>query len=615
LQKANPICGPPRRIVAAVLALLLAAPAAAQWVTFEDHTASRVSADANLVANDPDEKDYAWGDVDRDGDTDLVVVRKEEATSPGKRTNVLLMNMSGVLTDRTSEFATASDVPGDNGFLTPTNDRDVVLADLNNDGWLDMVTTTAISNGDPQHIGYPRVYMNRCCSIGGCAVNACSTEDWLGFRYEFDRIPEMLSDSGQAGFNPCFCAVAAGDVTGDGYDDLYFVDYDTSCGGSGSPQDFNDKLLINEGASNPGFFVDSTETNFVSGATGFPESAFGASGAIDTFNEDSRPDILKQFASNVDLGFNSTTEGIFDSQTQPYGGSAYFVSHGDLNNDDKLDLIVSDDGQDRYVLNQGDGGDGVADFISFAFGYQHSGVGGPSSDDGFSGNSIVADLDKDGWNDAVITDVDVDVPGCSRRTHIFRNLGGEPGDSVIMREETSGTNCPEFMGNPPECIVASIPSNLLEGTHDVAIFDLNGDSYLDMIVGRCAGTQVYLNVPDLLPGGGVPNGDDVPGPMLTMSRHDGQYALHWGASCAGTDNDYVVYRGDIGDYDSHAAVTCSTLGATTMTVGNGFATNGYYLVAPRNDEAMGSLGDDSQGAPRGTGEGACLPQVAGECSP
>ena len=68
MQKANPICGPPRRIVAAALAILLAAPAAAQWVTFEDHTASRVDADANLVVNDPDEKDYAWGDVDRDGD-------------------------------------------------------------------------------------------------------------------------------------------------------------------------------------------------------------------------------------------------------------------------------------------------------------------------------------------------------------------------------------------------------------------------------------------------------------------------------------------------------------------------------------------------------------------
>ena len=140
----------------------------AQWVEFDDQTGSRISADPNLVTTDTEEKDYAWGDVDRDGDIDLVVVRKEPVTTAGKRANVLLLNQDGVLTDRTADFAAASDIPGDLGFLTPTNDRDVALVDLNNDGWLDMVTTTAISDGDPKHIGYPRIYMNQCCSV--CAM-------------------------------------------------------------------------------------------------------------------------------------------------------------------------------------------------------------------------------------------------------------------------------------------------------------------------------------------------------------------------------------------------------------------------------------------------------------
>jgi hypothetical protein len=173
---ANPICGPPRLpIVLLTLVALALTPAVAQWVELEEQTVSRSDADPALFADDPDEKDYAWGDVDRDGDLDLAIARKEGFTSPGKRVNVLLININGVLTDRTTDFAEDSDFPGDLGFNTPTNDRDIIMSDLNNDGWLDMVTTTAISNGDPQHIGYPRVYMNQCCSVGGCGASSCTT--------------------------------------------------------------------------------------------------------------------------------------------------------------------------------------------------------------------------------------------------------------------------------------------------------------------------------------------------------------------------------------------------------------------------------------------------------
>ena len=106
---------------------LLTLSASGQWAVSYVEDPSRVDPAA---ATDQAEKDYAWGDLDRDGDIDLVVVRKQPWTTTGRRANMLLMNENGVLTDRTAEYASASDVVGDQGFLTPTNDRDVVIADV-----------------------------------------------------------------------------------------------------------------------------------------------------------------------------------------------------------------------------------------------------------------------------------------------------------------------------------------------------------------------------------------------------------------------------------------------------------------------------------------------------
>ena len=442
LNPNDPICGPPvggradrYRTIPAATAIaiaffcsLLLPTATAQWVEFQDETAARVQVDANLFVSDPQEKDYAWGDVDMDGDDDLIVVRKEGWVTSGGAPNLLLINEGGVLVDRTEEFASASDVEGDQGFKTSTNDRDVLLVDLDLDGWLDVVTAPTISPGVSKHIGHPRIYRNLGC---GGACNG--TEDWLGFRHEDFRIPTMLSDSGQGGFNPCFCAVAAGDVTGDGYPELWFIDYDSGCGQPG--QDYNDKLLVNRGAAQPGVFDDITEVAFNGTINGdpFQHSLFGASGAVVDLNGDDTPDLVKQYASFVGVGFNEELDpGLFDTFSVPYTGSAYFVTTADLNQDDQLDLVVSDDGADRYLLNQGNGGDDIADFLSFAFSFQHGGTGGAAGDDGFSGNSVVADLDRDSWPDVLITDVDVESPGCTaRRTHIYRNLGGTPGDFTV----------------------------------------------------------------------------------------------------------------------------------------------------------------------------------------
>jgi hypothetical protein len=444
------------------LAVVTTAGAArAQWATFQDQTATRLVASPSLGASDTQEKDYAWADLDQDGDIDLVCVRKQPFTSPGKFPNVLFMNENGVLTDRTALYASASVVPGSQGFLDATNDRDVVICDVNGDGWLDVVTCTTLTAGDPQYIRVPRVYINRGIDTGG---------NWLGLIYDD---PLRISDAGWgANGEHRFCSVAAGDVDNDGDIDLYFGDYQQ--GGTRST-DIDDRLLINDGT---GYFTDQTTARMT---YVMYESSFGMKVAMVDMNFDGRLDILKDDALNapqgISISYNDGPQpGYFSTYNVVYNNAPYHFNIGDLNNDGRPDMIVSDDGQDRYVLHTGVVG-GVATFSpTIAFTYS-----GGGSDDGFGGNNIVADLDNDGWADAIIADVDVDIAGCNRRCHIFRNLGNAP--NVTLQEQlVNGAVC-------------GIPTGMLQGTFDVAVFDINGDGWLDMVIGRCTGTQVWINQP------------------------------------------------------------------------------------------------------------------------
>jgi hypothetical protein len=471
-------------------ALIAAVPAFAQfnvaWVEYQNQTASRLVSDPLLGVNDPEEKDYAWGDVNKDGWTDLVVVRKEPFTSPGRRPNVLFMNENGVLVDRTAQYASDTDVPGDQGFLTPTNDRDVVLADFNGDGWLDIATAVTISDGLPKPISHPRIYINKG-SVGGV---------WQGFRFEQNRSPQLyvLLPNGQPDFTKPqpgrFCSIAAGDVDLDGDMDIFLGDYDSSgAGGGGEPQgiDLNDRLWINDGN---GFFSDSYQTRMNANML---LSAFSNSAAIADMNNDGLMDVIKDTALNppqyVGIAYNQQpNDGVFDFLSTPHTFAPYFVSVGDLNNDGRLDMVVTDDNQDRYDLNTGNDALGHALFpVSRTFLFP-SGAG--YGDDGFGSQSLITDLDQDGWKDVLISDVDVDISGCGRRMHIYHNLAGPP--DVTLREEAQQAGSSSGWKGA----VGFSPPSVLQGTHNVAGFDIDRDGDRDLVIGRCTGTSVWMNISD-----------------------------------------------------------------------------------------------------------------------
>ncbi len=483
-------------VCALTVAVVAGSALAGGWVEYENQSSTRLNVAASLGINDPDEKDYAWGDIDQDGDIDLVSVRKQPYTSAGKRPNVLLMNENGVLVDRSAQYASAADVPGDQGFLTPTNDRDVQLVDVDLDGWLDMVTAVTVSDNDPKHIGHPRIYMN-LGEVDG---------EWQGFEYQEARIPFLFSYSGSDQFNPRFCSVSVGDVTGDGYPELWFGDYDSSgAGGVNQPAgaDYNDRLLINLGDSQGpemrGFYVDSTQTRVLGqiqvsgfGNLDFDVSAFGAANAIRDMNGDGYNDIVKQTSLNnpfyVGVGYNALDssgnsnpgdEGFFDQYEHLTGAASdpYFITVGDLNNDERLDIVVVNDAVDRYLLNTGNGSDGKANWNAITFN---------ANTNGFGGNAVIADLDNDGWQDVIIADVDVDIAGCTRDSDFLQNNGNSP--SVTFTHHT-----PQSLGIPDP-----------DGYHDVAPFDLNGDGWLDLVIGYCltdtpdtGGTYVFINQPPI----------------------------------------------------------------------------------------------------------------------
>lgn len=428
------------------------AAAGGDWVTFVDETATRIVSDPSVGIADPQEKDFAVGDVDGDGDEDLIVVRKTPFTNPGGFRNVLFMNEGGVMVDRTDTLAP--------DFLDATDDRDVELADFDGDGWLDIVTAGTFGE-------QPRILMNLGRDGG----------PWQGFEYEPLRLPVLTSPGGNG---PKFCGLGVGDVTGDNRPDLYFSDYEN---------DMEDRLLINDGS---GFFTDQTSTRLTPTMV---NSTFGTDADIADVNGDGFNDIIKDNASGT--GTNGLSGGLTPAVVVLYNdgtgnfttldavatSAPYMVAHADFTQDNRLDLFVVDDGQDRYLINTGNAQNGHAIFATQ--------LASPSpATNFFGGNVAFADLDRDGILDVIVSDVDTDAPGCGRRLVLLRGQGTPP--NITYSDPLLGAS---RAWTPP-------------GTFDVAAFHINNDAALDLWIGTCTGTVVFMGIDDgFIFGDGFESGD------------------------------------------------------------------------------------------------------------
>jgi hypothetical protein len=299
------------------LFLLIVDPASGQWVHFQDRTGDRLSHSAEV---DSKEKDCAVGDFDQDGRDDIVVVRKQPFKTVGGDTDILFMNVAGVLTDKTALLAPE--------FLTNLTDaRDVFVTDIDLDGWPDLILANTFGQ-------QPVCYRNQ---------GEDENNEWLGFVDETaGRLPFLNIPAVQ------FCAVCAADITGDGAPEIYFSNYVRA------PDIALDVLLENDGS---GHFTDVSDARLGIRR----QSAFGTSVDMRDMDNDGDVDIVKTSSLYATPPWNeigvfvlfNNGSGQFDTFQPVPTESPYMFAVDDFNNDTKLDLYIVNDTQDYIVLNNG----------------------------------------------------------------------------------------------------------------------------------------------------------------------------------------------------------------------------------------------------------------------
>lgn len=414
-----------------------------QWIEFTDDTSTNLSTGL-INVSDPLEKDIATGDLNRDGWEDVIVVRKVRFSNPGAKTDILLMNEDGVLVNRTSSLAP--------GFLsTPTDARDVFLADIDLDGWTDVI----IANTFGQQ---PKLYRN----LGEDADGT-----WLGLADESFRLPTIVIAGPLR-----FCAIWADDLTGNGAPDLYFSNY----AGPGIVRTF-DVLLINDGN---GFFADQTGARLRGPLGDFSSVAFGTAVQMRDVDKDGDNDLIKISALTEVEPWNATGTfllfntggGFFNTaafQSISPQNDSYMFMIGLLDDDDMLDFYFQNDSFDRHAFITA-----VTPDESITFG--STPVVESQRVAGLGGNVKMVDVDGDGHLDVGVASVDTDIANCDTGEFaLLRNAGGMLVDDFAEGSLAWHTPCFDF-----------------------ALMDINGDGLIDLFMGNCDGYKVFLQVDPLL---------------------------------------------------------------------------------------------------------------------
>jgi len=551
-------------LVAAMATLPAQIPAGAQFAELVRQHLPEGSDASNAVA---------YGDVDGDGDIDLVVGNFGQ-------NRLYLNNGSGVFVDVTSTHLPAgSDVT-----------TSIVLADFDGDGDLDLLAGNALVTS-PMLGGQNRLYWND--GSGRFTENTVS------------RIPLVFDNT---------TSLQVGDVDGDG-------DLDIAIGNWIEPT----RLYLNNGA---GVFV-------VAPATRFPVvvAQTGALSLGDVDGDGFLDLVIGVFGGQNRLLRNQGTGSFTDvtsSQLPAVVDSTRSVALGDVNGDGALDLVVGNEFQNRIYLNNGAGiftevtlnwmpydnrpvlgialgdvdGDGDLDMVLVGWGQSrlYTNVGGimfvdttassmpPLSDAGQQ--VVLVDLDGDGsldffssnhgpnrilWNGGLGTFRDGNATSVPREQSAIVSmvLGDVDGDGDLDLLQGSFSDRNQLYLNDGNGRFAQAPAGQFPlvpfvFTSSVALGDIDGDGDLDVIYGNSEispyrpgqGNFVYLN-------DGFGRFTDVSGSHLP----------------ANTDLTSAVALGDV-DGDGMLDVVFGNFGQSQLCLNNG---SGVFLDVTATHLPIASL--------------------------
>jgi len=321
------------------------------------------------------------------------------------------------------------------GFMdTPTDARDVAAADIDNDGDLDLI----IANTFFQK---PSCYINQGWDNDG---------NWLGFVDESERVDEV---GGQVGVIQ-MCSVAIGDLDADNDLDIYYTNYESG----------TDLLHINDGT---GHFTDETQARMGNLAN----VAFGTKTQMRDLDKDGDLDIIKTstlysqppFSLGLFVLWNNG-DGTFSEFDEVPNNAPYMFEITDLDNDDDYDMWIVQDPQDRYLHATVNGQNNVS-WQSF--------TPNPSPrTGGFGGNADSVDIDNDGDRDIMVTPVDVDIANCNSGVY------------ALLQNDGNGHLTDPWPGNQNQ------PWHTF--AHDAVQFDIDGDGCQDIFQGLCTGWRIFI---------------------------------------------------------------------------------------------------------------------------
>ncbi len=424
----------------------------------------------------------ALGDVDGDGRPDIVTTNQGASTA-----SVLLARASG-------GFAAKRDVAIGGATFA------LVLADVNNDGRLDLVTTSAglgsgatvsVMPGDGAggfgtRTDYTTGANPQCVAVAD--MNGDGWPDLVTAKADANTVSVLLGN-GSGGFvartdyvtggTPLTVAVV--DVNGDGLQDLVTANSNSNAV----------SLLLGTGAGAFGVKSDvATGTQPVCATVG-------------DVNADGRPDIVTANAGantvSVLLGNSGPlgTGGFGPRSDNTVGAFPASVAIGDLNGDGRLDLVTTNEGTNTVSVLLGSGSGGFGTKTDFATGAT------PIS-------AAIGDLNADGKLDLVVTNfsagtvsvllgagsggfgpkTDVTV-GVNPQGIALGDLNGDGYLDLAVANWGAGTVSVRLgtgtggFGAKTDFAVGSYPQG-------IALGDLNGDGRLDLVTANNTANSVSV---------------------------------------------------------------------------------------------------------------------------